>query len=250
MAGPTPDSGRELQEALAASFLGAETVPLHEGTTGQGLALNTHRGSIPAILHPGDPAGQAAVLWVGGARGGYAGPGEGIYTRLAGELTSGGITSLRLSYRRPGVYGDSVWDALMGVEFLKSRGCSRIALVGHSFGGAVVIAAATFSQQVAAVASLSPQTYGAHGAPYVSPRPLLIVHGLEDTRLSPRCAEQIHQWARDPKELVLYPGAEHGLRECKEELQELLRRWISEKLSREEGPAASLPFVQQQQRVQ
>src|SRR5216683_1246228 len=67
-------------------------------------------------------------------------------------------------------------------------------------------------------------------AVYVAPRPLLIVHGLADTRLPPRCARQIYQWADEPKELVLYPGAEHGLRECKGELYDLLRRWIPEKL--------------------
>ena len=94
----------------------------------------------------------------------------------------------------------------------------------------MVIAAATVSDQVAAVISLSPLTVGARGAGNVSPRPLLIVHGLEDTRLPPDCARQIHQWARQPKELVLYPGAEHGLRECRDELRDLLRRWIPEKL--------------------
>jgi hypothetical protein len=33
-----------------------------------------------------------------------------------------------------------------------------------------------------------------------------------------------------PKELILYPDAEHGLRECKDELHDLLCRWIPAKL--------------------
>jgi fermentation-respiration switch protein FrsA (DUF1100 family) len=94
----------------------------------------------------------------------------------------------------------------------------------------VVIAAGTLTDQVVAVVALSPQTYGAQGAVYVAPRPLLLVHGLADTRLPPRCARQIYQWADEPKELVCYPGAEHGLRECQGELQALLHRWIPEKL--------------------
>ena len=67
-------------------------------------------------------------------------------------------------------------------------------------------------------------------AVFVSPRPLLIVHGLNDTCLPPKCAQQIYQWAAEPKELVLYPGTEHGLWECKDELHDLLCRWIPEKL--------------------
>src|SRR2546422_5461684 len=88
-----------------------------------------------------------------------------------------------LYYRHPGVYVESVLDVRAGLEFLKGRGCSRVVLVGHSFGGAVVIAAGTLTDQVVAVVALSPQTYGAQGAVYVAPRPLLIVHGLADTRL-------------------------------------------------------------------
>lgn len=210
-----------------------DTGPPHEGDTGQGIVLTTDRGEIKAILHPGADGDERAVLWVWGARGGYAGPAEGIFANLAEEFKSQGISSLRLNYRNPADYTESVIDVLCGLEFLKSRGHSRVALVGHSFGGAVVITTAVLSSQVVAVVSLSPQTYGARGASQVSPRPLLIVHGLADTRLPPYCARQIHQWAREPKEMVLYPGAEHGLRECKDELHELLRRWIPEKLGKE-----------------
>ena len=80
--------------------------------------------------------------------------------------------------------------------------------------------------------SSSPED-GAQGAVSVAPRPLLLVHGLADTRLSPSCARQIYQWADEPKELVCYPGAEHGLRECQGELHALLHRWIPEKLGAE-----------------
>ena len=202
----------------------------HEGETGQGVVLATGRGRVHAILHQPDRAAEKAVMWVWGARGGYAGPADGIFSTLAEEFTPQGITSLRLNYQQPGVYAECVLDALCGLKFLKELGCSRVALVGHSFGGAVVISTAALSDQVIAVVALSPQTYGAQGAAQVSPRPLLIVHGLADTRLPPLCSRQIHQWAREPKDLVLYPGAEHGLRECADELRDLLRGWIPEKL--------------------
>ena len=205
--------------------------PPHEGDKGQGLTLQTDMGELRAILHDSPAEGEAGVLWAWGAGGGYAGPAGGIFANLAEEFTKLGITSLRLNYRSPGQFSESVGDVLCGLDLLRDRGRTRIALVGHSFGGAVVITAALFSAQVVGVVSMSPQTYGARGAAGVSPRPLLIVHGKDDKNLPYSCALHIHNWAREPKEVVLYPGADHGLRECKDELHDLLRSWIPSKLS-------------------
>jgi len=119
-----------------------------------------------------------------------------------------------------------VLDLLAGIAFCKATGCDPVVLVGHSFGGAVVVAAGAASSHVWGVVALSPQTYGAHGAGLLSPRPLLVVHGKADTRLPYSCAMQIYQWAREPKELVLYDGAEHRLEECRVELEKLLGEWI------------------------
>ena len=203
-----------------------------EGESGRGVLLRTTRGDLRAILHhdPPEDGGRAgttkrAIVWVWGARGGFAGPAGGVYRDLAEEL-KGEITSLRLDYRQPNVIHECVMDALAGVSFLTGTGHSEIALVGHSFGGAVVISAAPFSESVKAVAALSSQTYGAQGAARVSPRPLLLAHGGADTRLPPYCSEQIYEWALEPKELVIYPDAEHGLAECEYELRAALRDWL------------------------
>ena len=48
-------------------------------------------------------------------------------------------------------------------------------------------------------------------------------------------AELIHGWASEPKQLVTYAGAGHGLRECRAELRKLLLDWLTESL---EGPEA------------
>jgi dienelactone hydrolase len=119
---------------------------------------------------------------------------------------------------------------MAGLSFLSATGHTDVALVGHSFGGAVVIAAAPFSPMVKAVAALSSQTYGASNAGAVSPRPLLLVHGGADTRLPPSCSEQIYDWANEPKEMVIIPGAEHGLAECDDELQAMLKGWLVDRL--------------------
>jgi hypothetical protein len=136
---------QELRLSRAPSLQAVEDTTLPDGTTGRGIALRTNRGTIQAIIHEADAPAGGAVMWACGARGGSAGPAEGMYATLAEELTAGNVTSLRLNYRHPADMDESVWDVLIGLELLRSRGCVRVALVGHSFGGAVVIAAAGFS---------------------------------------------------------------------------------------------------------
>ena len=128
---------RQLRQTPAPSIFGVDTGPPHEGDTGQGVVLHTTLGPIKAILHQSAKGGVRAVLWVWGARGGYAGPAEGVFAHLAEEFSAQGLTSLRLHYRHPGMYVESVLDVRAGLEFLKGRGCSRVVLAGHSFGGAV-----------------------------------------------------------------------------------------------------------------
>ena len=199
--------------------------PPHEGDVGEGLVLRTSRGDIPAIRHAA-PESTRAVVWVCGARGGFGGPASGLYAELSEEFTGQGITSLRMDYREPNNIQECALDLLAGINFLRATGYGPAVVVGHSFGGAVVIAAAAFSDHVAGVVSLSPQTYGAQGAGMLSPTPLLVVHGKADTRLPFSCAVAIHDWAKEPRELALYEGAEHRLDECRGELMDLLREWI------------------------
>ena len=201
-----------------------------DGEIGRGMALRTTRGPIRSIVHHEQGVRTTrGIVWVWGARGGFAGPADGLYRDLSEDLR-GEITSIRIDYRQPNVLPECVMDTLAGVSFLTGTGHTEIALVGHSFGGAVVISAAPFSDDVKAVAALSSQTYGAQRAALVSPRPLLLAHGGGDTRLPPYCSEQIHQWAEEPKELVIYDGAEHGLMECKDDLRTMLRGWLRTKL--------------------
>ena len=201
-----------------------------EGQPGKGLLLRTRAGDIEAILHSrGDTPTRKGIVWVWGARGGFDGPADGIYGVLAEEMKSE-VTSLRVNYRYPSMLDGSIFDTLAGVSYLKSLGCDTLALVGHSFGGAVVISAAPFSAEVKTVVALSSQTRGAAAPDRVAPRPLLLVHGADDTRLPPMCSEAIYEWADEPKELVIYLDAGHSLHQCKDELHDLLRRWIPEKL--------------------
>ena len=104
-------------------------------------------------------------------------------------------------------------------------------MVGHSFGGAVVIAAAPYNDKVVAVAGLSSQSAGAQQVADIAPRPLLLVHGTDDAILPARASQFIYDLAQQPKELHFFEGAGHGLTECRGELDELLFGWLRGKLA-------------------
>ncbi len=212
-------------QAFSIGIHDVRTGPPHEGAQGEGLLLCTDRGDIQAILHQA-PEAQHGVIWVCGARGGFGGPGHGIYTRLAEGLRRDRISSLRINYRHPNVLPECALDVMAGVTYLQHDRSQPVILVGHSFGGAVVIAAGALHDRVAGVVALAPQTYGAHLAGQLAPRPLLVVHGKADTRLPYTCGVQIYDWAQEPKQLVLYEDAEHRLDECATALEQLLTQWI------------------------
>ena len=158
---------------LSIGITGIEPWDPPEGEPGRGMTMHTTRGDVRSIVHH-DQAIRTTkgIIWVWGARGGFAGPAEGLYRDLAEELRHE-ITSVRIDYRQPNVIPECVMDTLVGVSFLTGTGHTDIALVGHSFGGAVVISAAPFSGEVKAVVALSSQTHSAQRAAQVAPRPLL-----------------------------------------------------------------------------
>ncbi len=211
--------------------------------SGDALRLQTERGDVPCLYHAGKP-GAGAVIWVGGFDGGFDGPADGIYATLAEDLLADGVGSLRLSYRvlgSPGNVEEAVYDVLAGVSYLRGEGAGRIGLVGHSFGGAVVISAAALSTEVSAVVMMSTQTAGTALAPRVAPRPLLLIHGEQDRRLPPDCSRYVYRMAGEPKELIILPGARHSLRQRRGELRRLLRRWLVEKLAPQAGDEGQTP---------
>ncbi len=196
------------------------------------VTIPTSRGDVAAVYHPVANA-RAAVLMVGGTDGGFDGPADRVYPTLAADLTSRGVASLRVDFRvhqAPGDLEEGTHDVLAGIRFLEEAGVSRVALVGHSFGGAVVVRAGARSDRVVAVVTLATQSYGVEDAPRLAPRALLIVHGLDDQRLPPDCSRYLYALAREPKQLVLLEGAKHSLRQRREDLRALLVEWLCGRL--------------------
>ncbi|HEX2560790.1 alpha/beta hydrolase [Phenylobacterium sp.] len=193
------------------------------------LALETAAGAIRGRVHPA--AGDASVLWVFGSGGGLGGPAGGLYARLGGQLQPRGVASLEIDYRRPGSLTPCVEDVLTGIEHLKALGKRRIVLVGHSFGGAVVITAGVLSDDVVGVAALSSQRSGTSAVAELAPRPLLVAHGEADEVLPAQCSQDIYARAQEPKRLVLYPGCRHGLDQCREALGRDVSDWLAQTLA-------------------
>ncbi|MFN7138463.1 MAG: alpha/beta hydrolase [Limisphaerales bacterium] len=207
----------------------------HDADT-ESVKFRTSDSDLIGRYHPARKKNpKAAAVWVGGAGGGLDGPARALYAAACKELQGKNVAGLRLHYRYPNHLEECVLDTLLGVEFLANEGYEHVALVGHSFGGAVVITAGAVSPRVKAVVPMSTQTYGVELAPELSPRPLLLIHGTKDEILPDRCSKYVYGIANDPKELRLFEGARHGLDEAREEILELLVTWISEQLSRAEA---------------
>jgi alpha/beta superfamily hydrolase len=194
------------------------------GKNQEHIFVGTDEGNIECIFHDG--SSSLGVIWLCGALGGLDGPSFGIFKILSERMVSDGISSLRLHYRYPGEFDECVQDVLIGIKFLNDKNISDIALVGHSFGGAVAIQAGTSSNSVKAVIGLSSQTAGARNVAKLAPRPLLLIHGERDRNLSYECSEYIFEWAKQPKELKILKNNGHFLREAHAELLVLIRHWL------------------------
>ena len=140
------------------------------------------------------------------------GPGGRVYERLAAELPAQGISTLRIHYRMAGEFEECVLDVLGACSFLSGVGAQRVVLVGHSFGGAVVIKAGQLLPIVCGVVSLSPQLFGTRQVEQLA-KPLLLVHGTADAILHHAASEDIYRRAQEPKKIVLIPNGGHGLAE-------------------------------------
>ena len=134
------------------------------------LIVDTNIGSItteeyyPVILNTNDKSAKkqvecryyktkaqlntSAVIFIGGVGGGWDSPSRQLYPRLSHKLVNNnnddnGISSLRVKFRYSTDLDKSIADVIAGIEFLVCHEkISSIGLVGHSFGGAVVISAA------------------------------------------------------------------------------------------------------------
>lgn len=196
------------------------------------VTLESSRGPILTRLYPVPEGSDRAVITVGGVGGGWDTPARDLYPHLGTALPDAGIALYRVRFRHPTVLEEAILDVLAALAFLEAEGVTQVGLVGHSFGGAVAIQAAAASPLVRTVVTLATQGYGADPASELGPRcSLLLLHGTADRVLSPVCSEHAYASARDPKEIILYEGAGHGLDEVAGEVHQRVFDWLVTRLS-------------------
>jgi pimeloyl-ACP methyl ester carboxylesterase len=223
----SPFDGPPSDEDLTLSIRSvAAAPPVDDGS--MALQIHTTRGTIQAVFHPVE-GGTGAVVFVGGAMGGLNGPANEIYRRLPEALAKQRISSLRVEYRQPNDLQECVLDVLGACSFLKGIGASDVVLVGHSFGGAVVISAAELAPIVRGVVSMSAQLHGTSRVEHLTV-PLLLIHGMADTVLGYEASEDIYRRANEPRRIVLYGEAGHSLVQASEDIWDLLLEWLPERL--------------------
>ncbi|MNK58833.1 Alpha/beta hydrolase family protein [compost metagenome] len=200
------------------------------------ITLESTRGPILTRLYPVPEGTERAVITVGGVGGGWDTPARDLYPWLGTALPTEGIALCRVRFRHPTVLEEAVLDVLAAIAFLEAEGVTQVGLVGHSFGGAVVIQAAALAPQVRTVVTLATQGYGADPASELGPRcSLLLLHGTADRVLSPVCSQHAFEGAREPKEIALYEGAGHGLDEAAEAVRLRVHDWLVARLSERGG---------------
>lgn len=210
-ADPLPGSSPEPQ---------ASSVTMREGTDERIVDLATPNGVI-AVKTNHVRCAPIAVLAVGGVGGGFDSPANNLYERLSGKLQKRSIRFLDVSFTKPGDFTQSVYELRAAIRYARSQGARRFILIGHSFGGGVVISAALREPEVASVFALSSQTYGGGRVAELAPCRLHLIHGFFDY-VVPRCAsERLYRAAAQPKDLHLVP-ASHLLNESADQVFNLV----------------------------
>jgi pimeloyl-ACP methyl ester carboxylesterase len=223
-----PRSPLELLEALV-----VQEVEITPGLAH--LEIYTLHGLLTVLWH-GPRDARRVVVTCGGGMGSVLGPADGLYHALGCELADAhGIATMRVGYRKPNDLSRCVHDVAAAADLASRSGARGFVVIGHSFGGAVAIQAATvLGAHCRGVVTLATQSAGCEHASELNDTPLLLFHGTADEIL-PAETSTVVQMLAGHGEVVLLPGAGHLLTQAATELRERLSVWIPERFAAAEG---------------
>jgi hypothetical protein len=194
------------------------------------VEIYTMEGLLQILWHGALDASDV-VLMCGGAMGGMLGPGRSLYLDLGQELAAEGRAAMAVGYRKPGDLTRCLLDTCAAADLALRNGAQRFAILGHSFGGAVAIqAASTFTAHTAGVITYATQSAGCEEASRIGDTPLLLLHGERDSILGPENSMMVRTLA-GTGEVRTYPDADHLLAEVADEIAELTRAWLRERFA-------------------
>ena len=191
------------------------------------VQIETSRGKVDCAYYRAEGTDKGVIM-VTGVGGGFDTPADSLYPRLSADLEKTGISALRIKFRNPKDLAEALIDVLVGMEFLESENVKAFGLVGHSFGGAVVIQAAYNNNRVKTIVMLSTQGRGIEPISFL-PRDtsVFLIHGEEDETISPDVSVHAYDLAHEPKRIEVYEArAGHELDEVSEEVYVEVRDWI------------------------
>ena len=194
------------------------------------VQMQTEDGTIESHYYAA-PFARKAIIFIGNTGGSFDSPGNNLYPRLALELLSWQINSLHLRLRSSLDLSEALLDVLAGISFLQTERIKSIGLVGHSFGGAVVIHAAVSVPTISTVISLAPQNFGAEVISLLQEnQSVLFLHGKKDEVLPPITSATLYQLAHEPKDVFFYNQAKHNFTESSEKVYEKIKSWVISRL--------------------
>ena len=232
----TASTGWEPEE-LARPLDLLEALDVTEVEAGAGVThveITTAVGLLGLLCH-GRPEGGRALVTCPGVFGGFLGPGRGLFQDVARTLAMLDVYTVRVDYRLPGDLASCVLDVGVAMDLASRRGAERFVLMGHSFGGAVAIQAASVIEVVTAVVTLATQSAGVvppqfmsgmeGGSRLLGDRPLLLVHGDRDELIPAEASDRVREFIGHG-EVVRLRGAGHRMVEAGAELHRRLPPWV------------------------